>query len=338
MAKKQFGSMTNPAPTEESKVLTISEVQETVEKLEPIEVEEKEPTIPLSQVSDLVEKMVQEQLAKIPLAQPQVQTDKKEETLIPKIMVNDIPELERFEVKDRIYVLSDNTKPISFSIRHQHTPNSPLNYTNKSTQEVHALRYATNQPSFFVDKQSKELGSVSVSHITFIDGMLKVPADNITLQKFLSIHADNPSVFKEFDPKEKSKEKEQEFNVLFKAMELAKNLDYIGKDAIARLICSDYMEDWDSSRVVSEIYDSLKVNPKKFILLAENPSLKVKGVAKTAVSRGIIKYSNFKFYNDKGEIILEVARNTDEYDAIADYFQSNAGRDLYEYIKGYIIK
>jgi hypothetical protein len=56
-------------------------------------------------------------------------------------------------------------------------------------RKLHILRYATNQPSFFIEKQSTEPGSVLISEIIFNYGRLKVSADNINLQKFLFIHS-----------------------------------------------------------------------------------------------------------------------------------------------------
>jgi hypothetical protein len=50
---------------------------------------------------------------------------------------------------------------------------NPLQYTNKETRKVHILRYATNQPSFFIEKQSTEPGSVLISEIIFNYGRLK---------------------------------------------------------------------------------------------------------------------------------------------------------------------
>jgi hypothetical protein len=46
----------------------------------------------------------------------------------------------------------------------KHSKNS-FTVHNKETRKVHILRYATNQPSFFIEKQSTEPGSVLISEI-----------------------------------------------------------------------------------------------------------------------------------------------------------------------------
>ena len=64
-----------------------------------------------------------------------------------------------------------------------------------------------------------------------------------------------------------------------------------------------------------------------------NASIEIKGVAKTALYRGIITYSNYKWYNEEKEVIAEVGRNEDEFDAIATYLLSGKGMSFYEFLK-----
>ena len=84
--------------------------------------------------------------------------------------------------------------------------------------------------------------------------------------------------------------------------------------------------------VKEEIYSYIKKEPKKYIDLANDPTLKFKGVARTAVDRGYLVFDKYRFLNDRKEVILEVGRNVNEYDAIAEYFQTNEGRTTYDYL------
>lgn len=326
----ETGEQTTTEEQIETTDFTVSESQNT-ESATP-----QETMIPASQIAAIVSQQVAEAIKNIQAPPPAVQTEIIREKLVyeAKVDVNDIPELEDFEVKDRIYVLSNGSKPISFSIRHQHNEHSPLNYTNKASQKVHALRYATNQPSFFTDAQSTEPGSVSVAHITFWDGMLKVPASNITLQKFLAIHPDNgdAKVFKEFDPKERAKKMIEVEDLEFEAKKLARECGDVVNRSIASLVCMGYTNDWDMGDVRAEVYEYLKKEPKKYIDLANNPMIKVKGIARTGVLRGFLEYRNFRWYNEKNEVILEVQRGQDEYDAIAIWLGTGEGRSFYEYL------
>jgi hypothetical protein len=75
--------------------------------------------------------------------------------------IDDIPELRVGKWRQRIWALW-RTKPISLS--KQALKGNPCSTHNKSKRKVHILRYATNQPSFFIEKQS-EPGSVLISEI-----------------------------------------------------------------------------------------------------------------------------------------------------------------------------
>ena len=315
--------------------------QEQANQLEVVEevVEEKEPSIPLSQVESMLDKMLEQRLANLPKQEIEKPAEVVKETYKPlsakEENFDDIPGLEDFEVKDRLYVLCNNQKPPSRGIRNRSkAPLSPLTYLNPQTKQTFALRYSVNQVSFFMEKQK---GDVVVTPIEFKNGMLKTNKNEIPLQKFLAIHPDNKanggSIFEEYDPaKEASIEIEKE-DRLFEAQSLVRSISPIKQDAVARLMCSDYKEEWVPAELKRSLYSAVAKSPAKFLQLANQPSLEVKGVAKTAMYRGIISYSNYKWLNDNKEVLVEVSRNQDEYDAIAEYLMSGKGMAFYEYLK-----
>lgn len=304
-------------------------------------VEQAEPTIPLSQVEGMVEKMLEKKMAEmqpkeVVVEKPQEQPTYKK-TSVKEENHDDIPELIDFEFKDRMYVLLDNAKPLSRGIRNRSKPGSALIYLNPETKEQHSLRYSVNQISFFEDKQK---GDVKVTSIMFVDGMFRASKNDVGLQKFLAIHPDNKanggSIFEEYDPaKEASAEIEKE-DKLFEAQTLVRSLSPLKQDAVARLMCSDYREDWVSAELKRSLYSAVVKSPDKFLKLANDTSLEVKGVAKTALFRGIITYSNYKWYNEKKEVLVEVGRNQDEFDAISEYLLSGKGLSFYEFLKNAI--
>ena len=315
--------------------------QEQANQLEVVEevVEEKEPSIPLSQVESMLDKMLEQRLANLPKQEIEKPAEVVKETYKPlsakEENFDDIPGLEDFEVKDRLYVLCNNQKPPSRGIRNRSkAPLSPLTYLNPQTKQTFALRYSVNQVSFFMEKQK---GDVVVTPIEFKNGMLKTNKNEIPLQKFLAIHPDNKanggSIFEEYDPaKEASIEIEKE-DRLFEAQQLVRSISPLKQDAVARLMCSDYKEEWVPAELKRSLYSAVAKSPAKFLQLANQPSLEVKGVAKTAMYRGIISYSNYKWLNDNKEVLVEVSRNQEEYDAIAEYLMSGKGMAFYEYLK-----
>lgn len=247
---------------------------------------------------------------------------------------DEVPQLKNFVPKERIYVLVNGTKPISHGLQTRHKPGSPLQYINPENNETHALFFSYTETSFFKDKHK---GDAKVEHVHFKDGMLKTYEHDIKLQKFLEIHPHNTknggSIFEEYDPAKSATVKVTDFEVELEAMNLANSLSALKKDALAGLLCSDYSERWSPAELKQAIFVEAKKQPKNFVKLANDPTLEMKGVAKTALRRGIIEYRNYKFYNDKGDVICQVSPNQNEMDAIVSYFATGEGRTTYDYLR-----
>ena len=294
----------------------LSEIE--VNNEEVVETEQKEPSVPLSQVSDLVNKMLEEKLANLPIQPSQKVVEVVKEVHVPLVAkdqnFDEIPGLEDFEIKDRMYVLCNNFKPISRGIRNRSKPKAfDLFESFTSKHFIGTL----NQTSF-EDKQKEMQGSLTDLKMVCLE-----PLKMIFHCKVLVIHPDNKanggSIFEEYDPtKEATAEIEKE-DKLFEAQTLVRSLSFTKQDAIARIMCSDYKEEWVSAELKRSLYSAVAKNPEKFLKLANQPSLEAKGIAKTAQYRGIISYSNYKWYNEQKEVLVEVSRNEDELDAIAGY-------------------
>lgn len=290
----------------------------------------QEATVPLS----VVQKMIEDALKNNPQAPQiiqQVQAPAPQQYGKQEFDIDDIPEFRNWEIKDREYEYMDG-KPISASIPSQHTANIPLQYYNKENNSVHILRYATNQPSFFVEKQSKEPGSVNLAEIIFTYGRLRVPAEHINLQKFLHIHQYKDVIFKEYDPTAKSKKTISDKKLRNQAESLVWEVGEITNRAIASLVCPSYVESWIPELLEEEILAYAEREPAKYIAYTEDPTIKMKGVVKSSLFSGDLIYENYRWLNKRREVILEVAKNKDEMDAIVDHFQSGAGRSFYEYL------
>jgi hypothetical protein len=90
-----------------------------------------------------------------------------------------------WEIKDRVYFLKGNKSPLTDTIPGRHTKKHALLYFDEKTGKSREIRYATNQDSPFVDEQK---GEVTLGHIIFRDGDLKVPKEKQSLQKLLSLY------------------------------------------------------------------------------------------------------------------------------------------------------
>jgi hypothetical protein len=320
--------------------LANEETNEIVVKKEKIAIEtnsetEEKVTLTLSQLKELVDSSVEQQLSK-KLAKP----DKTIATPTypgifqkPDLTVG----LPVIEEKDRYYVYSGGetgVKPNSVSIRHKNRQNSVLQWKNPATGTLHSLRFCSNQPSFLQDQQ---VGDVTLQKIEMTDGMLFVPKENHKLNLFLHVHPDLNRVFKELD-KEKDAQKElEDFELEGKALYLATNTNFNVIEAIARVVLSNYNEGMGSGEIKRDVANWAKANPQKFIDYTKDDLLQVKGIVKTALTRNLITFENQsrKFINaETGKIIYVSAWAEDETVGLANFFVTNQeGRDLYDYLK-----
>lgn len=292
----------------------------------------KEETIPASQVAEMFERMFAERMKSVETPPQQNYQAQSQPQFKQENNIDDIPELRDWVMKDREYELCDEVKPISCSIAKEHTATMPLQYTNKETQAVHIMRYATNQPSFFIEKQSKEPGSVLVADVIFNYGRLRVPANNVTLQKFLAIHPHLNIVFKEYDPLAKSKKVIADKKLKLQASNLVFSVGEITNRAVASLEFDNYVDSWKADILEEEVLAFAEKSPQKYIDYTNDSTIKMKGVIKASLASGELIYSNYRFLNKKREQILEVAKNQNEMDELVLYFESGVGRTFYEYL------
>ena len=84
-----------------------------------------------------------------------------------------------------MYEITSGRKPLAFTLPTVHSARTPLLYFDEELGYNRELRYATNQRTPFVDEQQ---GTATLGRIVFRDGILRVPKENIVLQKLLSLY------------------------------------------------------------------------------------------------------------------------------------------------------
>jgi len=119
------------------------------------------------------------------------------------------PAKQSWEMKDRVYFLKGDKSPLTLTIPGKHTRKHALLYFDKESGKQKEIRYATNMDSPFVDEQK---GEVTMGHIRFDDGFLRVPQSKQNLQKLLSLyHPLKGRIYEEYSALE---EAEDELDVL----------------------------------------------------------------------------------------------------------------------------
>ena len=96
-----------------------------------------------------------------------------------------------WEIKDRVYYLKGNNKPLSRSIK-----SSNIYWFDNDKGYERELKYCENQRTCFVDEMK---GDQRLAHIIFRNGALHVTREKQTLQKFLSLyHPERNVLFEEW--------------------------------------------------------------------------------------------------------------------------------------------
>ena len=331
MAKVQ-----NTANDVEVNVIEQEENTKSIEVIDPTVVKEKELKAKLYTPEE-VEKLMNEKFAaleeKLFKSQPQasekvIQTNSN--PFAKGVNMDDLPELRNWETKTRTYVAILHNKAISSPVRSKHKSRSPLQYFNKEKGTQHALRYATNEASFFIENQSN---NAIASHIFMTDGFLEIPAYEVNLQKFLAIHPDNGIVFKELDERAESRKRTEELNFHHETNTKVRAIDYAKQKAIARLVCKNFLKSWSPDQIQQELYYETSVNPAKVAPYLNDPDIEIKAVGKSAVESGLILLNDYKFMKTNKEHMVTVPVGTDEYDVFSSWAKSDKGRVYYDFLK-----
>ena len=106
-------------------------------------------------------------------------------------------------------------------------------YFDTTTGRQREIRYATNQDSPLVDEQK---GEVTLGHIMFMEGTLKVPKQQQNLQKLLSLyHPLKGKLYEEFSAVEEAEDELDELELQIDALNAAKSMDIDQIEAIMRV-------------------------------------------------------------------------------------------------------
>ena len=90
------------------------------------------------------------------------------------------PKKDTWEIKDRVYFLKSNKKPISKLLK-----GSGIHWFDEKAGYERELKYTSNQRTPFVDEM---VGDQRLEHIIFRNGSLAVPKNKTVLQKMLSLY------------------------------------------------------------------------------------------------------------------------------------------------------
>tara|TARA_Y100000768_G_C23919279_1_gene654004 strand:+ start:352 stop:1098 length:747 start_codon:yes stop_codon:yes gene_type:complete len=232
-----------------------------------------------------------------------------------------------WQVKDRLYVLKGNRQPIIYKIPSKHSKRHSLLFFDGQTQRE--LKYATNQSSCFVDEQN---GQATLGQIVFRNGILKVPARNIALQKLLSLyHPMKDRIYSEDNPQEVATNEVDWITLEFEAVKLAMELDIDEAEAILRMEKGSSVSKMSSKEIKRDVLVMAKRDPQNLIALATNDEVQLRNIGVKAVEANIIKLSGDRrsfAWGSNGKKLFTVPFGEHPYNALAVWFKTDEGLEV----------
>ena len=263
--------------------------------------------------------------------QQEVETKVQPKIEMPKKAV---PKKDEWVIKDRLYELV-GTQPLVYTLPTYHTAKKSLLYFDEKEGYQKEIRYATNQRSCFVEEQK---GQSILGRIVFRDGKLRVPKENVVLQKLLSLYhpALKKGVYEEYKPSVQASNEVDWIEFELQALNLAKSLDIDEAEAILRVEIGSSVSELSSSELKRDVLIFAKRNPNLFLQLATDENTQLRSFGARAVEQGILALSQDQrtfTYGVNGRKIMTVPFDEHPYFALSAFFRTDEGMEIYKAIE-----
>jgi len=257
---------------------------------------------------------------------PQVVTQPKVETPVvetPKI------KKDKWEIKDRVYYLKGNKKPISRSIR-----SSNIYWFDEEAGYERELKYCQNQKTCFVDEMQ---GDQRLEHIVFRNGALFVERSKTVLQKLLSLyHPHRDNMFYEHKPTEIATNEVEVLEMEIEALNAAQNMDIDMAEAIMRVEIGSKVSEMSSKELKRDLLLYAKRNPGLFLDLANDENVVLRNFGIRATEMKILKLSPDQrtfSWGSNNRKLMNVPFDEHPYSALAAWFKTDEGMEIYSNIE-----
>jgi hypothetical protein len=239
-----------------------------------------------------------------------------------------------WEIKDRVYYLKANSKPIVFTVPAMHTEKRALLWFDEEKGYQRELRYATNQRSVFVDEQE---GPATMEHIIFRNGTIFVPKEKQALQKLLSLyHPYKNNLYYEFDSVQEAVDDLEYIEYELQALNLAAQMEIDQAEAILRVEYGSKVNQMTSREIKRDLILFAKRNPGLMIELANDENVEIRNFGIKAVEAGILKLApDQRTFNwaSNGRKVMTVPFDENPYSALAAFFKTDDGIEIYQNIE-----
>ena len=270
--------------------------------------------------------MAKKKETKVEVAQPEVKaTNKMVEVVIEKPQ----PKKPKWEIKDRVYYLKGNKKPISRSIKAAN-----IFWFDEEKGYERELKYCQNQKTCFVDEMK---GDQRLEHIVFRNGMLIVEKEKVVLQKLLSLyHPHRDVIFYEEKPAKKASSEIAWLEMEIQALNAAKDIDIDMAEAIMRVEVGSKVSEMSSKELRRDLLLYAKRNPLLFLELVNDDNVQLRNFGIKATEMGIIKLSSDQrtfMWGSNDRKLMNVPFDEHPYSALAAWFKTDEGMEVYSNIE-----
>jgi len=234
-----------------------------------------------------------------------------------------------WEIKDRLYLLKGNKKPLSRSIK-----SAGIYYFDEEKGYERELKYCQNQKTPFVDEMK---GDQRLEHIIFRGGALHVPKNKVTLQKLLSLyHPNKDIIYEEYKPAAIAADEIEILDMQVDALIAARSIDIDMAEAIMRVEKGSGVSNLSSKELKRDLLLFARNNPKLFLELADDENVMLRNFGIKAVEAGILRLSsdqrNF-LWGSNGRKLMVIPFDEHPYTALAHWFKTDEGMEIYSNIE-----
>jgi len=234
-----------------------------------------------------------------------------------------------WEIKNRIYRLKGNKKPLSRSIR-----SANIHWFDEEKGYERELKYCQNQKTVFVDEMK---GDQRLEHIVFRNGMLMIEKEKTVLQKLLSLyHPDRDVMFYEEKPAAKAMGEIAWIEMEIEALNAAQNIDIDMAEAIMRVEVGSKVSEMSSKELRRDLLLYAKRNPELFLELVNDENVVLRNFGIRATELGIIKLSSDQrtfTWASNDRKLMNVPFDEHPYSALAAWFKTDEGMEIYSNIE-----
>ena len=234
-----------------------------------------------------------------------------------------------WEIKDRIYRLKGNKKPLSRSIR-----SANIHWFDEEKGYERELKYCQNQRTVFVDEMK---GDQRLEHVVFRNGMLIIPKEKTVLQKLLSLyHPDKDVIFFEEKPVAQAVGEIAWLEMEIEALNAAQAIDIDMAEAIMRVEIGSKVSEMSSKELRRDLLLYAKRNPELFLELVNDENVVLRNFGIKATEMGILKLSSDQrtfSWGSNDRKLMNVPFDEHPYSALAAWFKTDEGMEIYTNIE-----